>query len=139
MRVQLACLVHRFSVSLPVIVFCCCLLGCGMGQHIRVESMQVGGAVSPDGSIARLTATFAPHDTVYVSVTTTGAGSGTLAVRWKFGGTVIGESQKPVKYSGAASTEFHLQSATGFPPGDYSVEVLFNGQSVGTRPFHVSK
>jgi hypothetical protein len=131
--------VLRFTIYLPVIVFCCCLLGCGLGQHMRVESMQVGGSISPNGSIARLTSTFAPHDTVYVSVDTTGAGSGTIGVRWMFGGTVIGESQKQVQYSGAAATEFHLQSATGFPPGDYSVEVLFNGQSVGTRPFRVSK
>jgi hypothetical protein len=131
--------VHRFTIYLPVIVFCCCLLGCGLGQHMRVESMHDRGSISPNGSIARLTSTFAPHDTVYVSVDTTGAGSGTIGVRWMFGGAVIGESQKQVQYSGAAATEFHLQSATGFPPGDYSVEVLFNGQSVGTRPFRVSK
>ncbi len=130
---------HKFSLYFSLVALSCCLLGCGVGQHIRVESIQVGGAVSPDGSISRQTGTFAPHDTVYVSVNTTGAGSGTLGVRWKFAGTVIGESQKPVEYSGVASTEFHLQSATGFPPGDYSVEVLFNGQSVGTRPFRVSK
>ena len=101
--------------------------------------MQVGDSINPNGSIAHLTGTFAPQDTVYVSVSTTGAGSGTLSVRWKFGGATIGESEKSVTYSGVAATEFHLQSATGFPPGAYSVEVLFNGQSVGSRPFHVSK
>jgi hypothetical protein len=136
--VQSRCPVHRFSLSLLLIV-ACSLLGCGVGQHLRVESIQVGRSINPNGSIASMISTFGPQDTVYVSVNTTGAGSGTLGVRWKFGETVIGESQKPVQYSGVASTEFHLQSATGFPPGDYSVEVLLNGQSVGSRPFHVVK
>jgi hypothetical protein len=131
--------VHRLKIYLPVILFCCSLLGCGLGQHIRVESMQVGDSINPNGSMAHLKGTFGPHDTVYVSVNTTGAGSGTLGVRWKFGETVIGESQKQVEYSGIAATEFHLQSATGFPPGAYSVEVLFNGQPAGSRPFHVAK
>jgi hypothetical protein len=120
--------VHRIRLYLPVILSFW-LLGCGLGQHLRVESIQVGRSINPNGSIA----------SVYVSVNTAGAGSGTLGVRWKFGGTVIGESQKPVEYSGVASTEFHLQSATGFPPGDYSVEVLLKGESVGIRPFHVVK
>jgi hypothetical protein len=130
--------VHRFSLSLLLIV-ACSLLGCGLGQDLRVESIQVGRSINPNGSIASMISTFGPQDTVYVSVNTAGAGSGTLGVRWKFGGTVIGEAQKPVEYSGVASTEFHLQSATGFPAGDYSVEVLLNGQSVGSRPFHVVK
>ena len=60
---------------------------------------------------------------------TTGAGTGTIRVKWTLGSRVLGEPEKQVKYTDAAATEFHLQSADGFPAGDYNVEVFFNGQS----------
>ena len=49
------------------------------------------------------------------------------------------EPKKKVSYKDVAATEFHLQTASALPPGDYSVEVFINGQSVGTRPFKVEK
>ncbi len=52
-------------------------------------------------------------------------------------GRVVGEPKKQVSYRDDAATEFHLQSANGFPPGEYTVEAFFNGQSVGTRNFRV--
>jgi hypothetical protein len=42
-----------------------------------------------------------------------------------------------VSYKGPASTEFHLQNTSGFPPGDYSVEIFLDDKSVGSRPFRV--
>jgi hypothetical protein len=64
----------------------------------------------------------------------TGAGKGVIGVKWKFGDRVVAE---PVDASGQKSTEFHLQNPIGFPPGDYSVEVLIDGVQVGTRNFKV--
>ena len=42
-----------------------------------------------------------------------------------------------MSYRDDSATEFHLQSAGGFPTGDYKVEAFLNGQSVGTRMFRV--
>ena len=127
----------RFSVLLPVMVLFACLAGCGLGQALHVTSLQVGRSLNADGTVASHTASFTPADTVYVSVLTTGAGSGTIGVRWTYSGRVVGEPKKQVSYRDDAATEFHLQSAGGFPPGEYTVEAFLDGQSAGSRTFRV--
>jgi hypothetical protein len=92
-----------------------------------------------DSTVGKFTTSFAPGDTVYVSVVTTGVGSATIGVRWTFAGRVLDEPKKKVSYTDVAATEFHLQTAATLPPGDSTVEVFFDGQSVGTRPFRVAK
>jgi len=74
-----------------------------------------------------------------VSVQTKAAGKGTISVRWKYGSRLIDEPSKPVSFDGPASTEFHLQNSGGFPPGDYSVDVMIDGVQVGTRAFKVDR
>jgi hypothetical protein len=102
-----------------------------------VTSTQLGRSVNADSTVASHTTTFGPRDTIYVSVLTSGVGSGTISVRWLYGSRVVGEPRKQVSYRDSAATEFHLQSAGGFPPGDYSVEAFLDGQSAGTRTFRV--
>jgi hypothetical protein len=128
---------RTFNVSLPALFLLACLAGCGSSQPLRVTSLQLGRSVNADGTIGNFTTSFAPSDTIYVSVVTTGVGSGTLGVRWMFAGRVVGEPKKQVSYRDVAATEFHLQSGSGFPPGEYTVEAFLDGQSVGTRTFRV--
>ena len=109
------------------------IVGCASDLH--VASIQLGRSLNADSSVASHTTSFGPQDTVYVSVLTAGVGSGTVGVRWTYAGRVMGEPKKTVK--GAAATEFHLQSAGGFPLGEYTVEVFLDGQSVGTKTFRV--
>lgn len=104
---------------------------------LELANIQVGRSLNQDRSIASITTTFKPSETVYVSVQTKAAGKGTVGVRWKYGARVIDEPTKPVDYDGPASTEFHLQNSGGFPEGDYSVDVLIDGKQVGTRAFKV--
>lgn len=120
-----------FSASLLLAL----LAGCG--SDLRGTTVQVGRSVNADNTIASHTTTFGPNDTVYVSVGTAGSGSGVLAVRWTYAGRVVGEPTKEISYRGAASTEFHLQNAGGFPPGEYSVEAFLDGQTIGTQIFRV--
>jgi hypothetical protein len=110
--------------------------GCSTGP-LELANIQVGRSLNQDRSIASITTTFKPGETVYVSVQTKAAGKGTIGVRWKYGAQVVDEPTKPVDYDGPASTEFHLQNSGGFPEGDYSVDVLIDGQQVGTRAFKV--
>jgi hypothetical protein len=116
-----------------------CLAGCGSGQPLRVSSIQLGRSVNADHTVSSFTTTFTPDETVYLSVLTTGVGTGTIAVRWTYAGRVIDEPKKEVSYRIDGATEFRLQSAAGFPPGEYTAEVLLNGQSAGTRTFSVQK
>ena len=128
---------RKFNVHVPVVILLFCLVGCGSGESLRVASIQLGRSLNPDSTVASFTTRFAPGETVYVSVATTGVGSGTISVRWMYAGRVIDEPKKQVSYRVPAATEFHLQSPSGFPPGDYTAEIFLNGQSAGTRAFRV--
>ena len=44
-----------------------------------------------------------------------------------------------MSYRDSAATEFHITNSSGFPPGDYSVEILLDGKSVETRNLRVEK
>lgn len=130
---------RKFEVGLTVMILVAGLAGCGSGQPLRVTTIQLGRSLNPDNTVASFTTVFTPTETVYLSAVTTGVGSGTLGVRWMYAGQVIGEPTKQVSSRTDAVTEFHLQSPRGFPPGDYTAEVLLNGQSSGTRTFRVEK
>ena len=128
---------HKFAALLVVVILSACLAGCGSGQTLRVTTIQLGRSLNPDNTVAGFTTRFVPGDTVYLSVGTSGAGSGTIGVRWLYEGRVIDEPKKQVSYRIAAATEFHLQSVPAFPPGGYVAEVFLNGQAVGSRTFRV--
>lgn len=130
---------RAFIICLPLLILIACVPGCGAREDLRVSSIQLGRSVNADRTVAGHTTRFAPGDTVYVSVLTMGAGSGTLSVRWVYAGRVVGEPTKQVSYRDFAATDFELQSAGDFPVGDYSVEVFLDGQSAGTREFRVEK
>ena len=110
--------------------------GCSRGP-LRVSAIQLGRALGIDNSIAVHTTTFKTNETIYVSVLTETTGSGTIVARWTLAGRTVSEQTKNVSYSGAAATEFHLQSADGFPPGQYMVQILVDGKPIGERDFRV--
>lgn len=126
----------KLNAGLTAMFLFVCLIGC-RAQPLRVTSIQLGRSLNADGTVANFTTVFAPGDSIYLSVLTSGAGSATIAVRWMYAGRVIDEPKKQVSYRIEAATEFRLQSAAGFPPGDYSAEIFLNGQSAGTRTFRV--
>jgi hypothetical protein len=113
------------------------LAGCGP-RHLHVSTIQLGRSLNADSTVAEHTTSFKPDDTIFVSVLTSGMGAGTISVRWTYAGRVIAEPKKQVSYTIPAATDFRLQSPAGFPVGEYSVEVFVDGQSVGTRTFHVA-
>ena len=124
---------------LIVLLVACALAGstgCS-NPPLSVASIQLGRSVNEDGSIARATTVFKPTDTIYAAVLTDGAGSGTVKARWLYAGRVVSEPQRDVTYQGSASTEFHIQNTTGFPPGEYTVELFLDGKAVGSRAFRV--
>ena len=110
---------------------------CGPTGPLRVETIQLGRGLNPDNSVSGHTSSFKPLDTMYVSVLTPEKGRGKIAVRWMYEGRVVGEPSKDVVYRGPAATEFHIQNSSGFPPGNYSVEVFLDGASVGKRDYRV--
>jgi hypothetical protein len=126
---------NRLTPGLRLVVALLCVASCG--SNLRVTGIHVGRALNPDHTVANHTTSFAPEDTVYVSVFTSGVGSGTLSVRWTYAGRVLDEPQKKVSYRDVAATDFSLRSVAGFPTGQYTAEVFLDGISAGTRTFRV--
>lgn len=112
-------------------------IACSPTETLQLNTIQLGRSLNPDSSIGEHTTAFRRNDTVYVAVLTTAPGRGTIRVRWTYGGQLIDEPQREVVYRDAAATSFHLVNSGGFPPGNYSVEVFLDGESVGTRNFRV--
>ena len=104
---------------------------------LMVETIQIGRSLNSDNSVATHTTSFRPKDTMYAAVITTDRGAGTLTAKWMFGGRVVSEQTKDVSYNERAATEFRFSAADGFPAGDYTVEILLDGKSVGTRTMRV--
>ena len=127
---------RSLNVRLTTVILCTCVAACG-SRSLQITAIQLGRSLNPDRSVAEFTTIFDPKDTVYLSVLTAGGGSGTISVRWTYGGKVMGEAKKRVANQDVAATEFTFQSAAGFPPGQYTVEIFLDGKSVGTRTFRV--
>src|SRR5262245_61715900 len=130
-----ASMITRKSTSPFILILFACCVACGSGLH--VTSIQLGRSLNSDNTIASHTRTFKPDDTIYLSVTTNGAGSGTLSVRWTYAGHVVDEPKKTVSSRNIAVTEFHLKSGDHFPPGEYAAEVFLDGKPVGKETFKV--
>jgi hypothetical protein len=129
----------RVSFRTALVVIFCVVAACRSNDPLRVTTLQLGRGLNPDNTVNGHTTRFKPTETVYVSVLTDNAGSGTISARWSYAGRVVSEPEKKVSYRGAAATEFHIQNSGGFPAGDYSVEVFLDGTSVGTREFRIEK
>jgi hypothetical protein len=109
---------------------------------LSVASIDLGKSLNPDKTIGERTTAFAPADTIYVSVATTGASSGsTLAARFTYGsdGQVVKEESRQIAPGGAATTEFHIAKPDGWPVGQYQVAISLNGTPAGSKSFEVSK
>lgn len=109
---------------------------------LSVASIDLGKSLNPDKTIGARTTAFAPADTIYVSVVTTGTSSGsTLAARFTYGsdGQLVKEESRQIAPSGTATTEFHIGKPDGWPVGQYQVAISLNGTPAGSKSFEVSK
>ena len=104
---------------------------------IAVSSVTAGSAIGADKKVTAPTDSFAPADTMYVSVDTTGSGTASLSARWTYhkGGKVaeVQQDSMSVDSTGPATHEFHVSKPDGWPTGDYQVEVMLDGQPAGLK------
>ncbi len=109
------------------------------GDALRVTDVNLGSSIDADRVVFAPTSSFAPTDTIYASVETEGTDSGaTLTARWRYeDGQVVDETSQSISPTGSATTEFHISMPNGLPSGDYTVEILLNGESVATESFEV--
>jgi hypothetical protein len=108
---------------------------------IAVTGVTTGSAIGADKKVTVATDSFAPSDTIYLSIDTTGSGTAKLASKWTYrkGGqvAVVQELDATVNPTSPATHEFHVSKPDGWPAGDYAVEVTLDGQPVGSKQFTV--
>ena len=108
---------------------------------VKVTDVDVGRALDADKKISDKTDTFKPTDTIYVSVATEGSSSrAVLVAHWTFkDGQVIKDEDRSIAPKAKTSTEFHIVKPSGWPVGDYKVEVMLDGAPAGSKSFKVAK
>jgi len=104
---------------------------------LRVSTLQLGSRLNGDNTIATHTTRFKPDDRIFAAVLTDQTGSSTITARWTYNGQMVSEEARKVSYKGSAATAFEFKSASGFPVGDYKVEILVDRQSAASRDFRV--
>ena len=106
---------------------------------VKVTALELGNQLGANKRVTDQKTSFAPSDTIYMSVITDGsAQSATLTARWTYqDGQLVNESTQTIAPTGNAATEFHIAKPSGWPAGRYKVEVTLNGNAAGTKEFEV--
>ena len=106
-------------------------------KPLHVATLQLGNRLNGDSTVATHTTRFKPDDRIYAAVLTDNTGTSRIGARWTYNGQMVSEEERRVSYKGAGATAFEFKSASGFPVGDYKVEILVDGQPVSSRDFRV--
>lgn len=106
---------------------------------LLLVSIDLGSAVGADMKVTETKTTFAPTDTIYAAVSTSGsAPSATIAAKWTYqDGQVVNEDSKAIAPTGAAVTTFQISKPDGWPAGSYQVAVSIDGKQAGSQSFQV--
>ena len=95
---------------------------------VSVEAVSLGNAIGPDKKVATPAESFAAKDTIYASVDTAGTGHAKLRALWSFvkgqKTAKVDETTIEFESSGPAVNEFHVMKPSGWPKGDYKVEIF---------------
>ncbi|KZC43017.1 hypothetical protein RHOFW510R12_36360, partial [Rhodanobacter sp. FW510-R12] len=110
----------------------------GAPAAVTVGSMELGSTVDANHKILASGTSFAPKDTIYASVDTTGSGNATLAAKWTTqDGQVVHEDSKSLNAMGPETTAFMISKPDGFPAGNYKVDISLDGKQVASKDFSV--
>jgi hypothetical protein len=108
--------------------------------ELKVSNVMIGKRIGAGNHVTEPTFQFAPADTVYVSVGTTGStGADHLTAAWRSQtGEVLQQSSEPIPAAGQ-NAAFRLSQPKGLKPGTYKVIVFLGDDSVETKVFVVKK
>lgn len=108
---------------------------------VSVGAITLGKAIGADKKVTAAADTFAKNDTIYAAVETAGTGKADLKAKWTFHkgdkAADVSDSTETINATGPAVTSFRVSKATGWPPGDYQVEIMLDGKSAGVKKFTV--
>ena len=108
-----------------------------------VGGVALGNAIGADKRVAAPSETFGAKDTIYASVDTAGTGHVKLRALWSFvkGEKTAKVDETTIEFDSAApaTNEFHVTKPSGWPKGDYKVEIFLNdgATAAATKDFKV--
>jgi hypothetical protein len=110
-------------------------------KEFKVASVMIGKRIGENKMVTEPTFQFAPRDTIYASISTTGARENAeLRAVWRFQtGQTVDSSSQTISPQGDENTEFHVSHPKGWPVGTYNVTIYANGDSVDSKNFAVKK
>ena len=112
----------------------------GTSAAVGFSSVEIGSSVDANNKISTSGTSFAPKDNIYAAVETIGNGHATIAAKWTYqDGQTVHEDSKVLDTMGPQSTVFMISKPSGFPEGNYKVEISLDGQSVASKDFTVKK
>jgi hypothetical protein len=95
---------------------------------VSVGGVTLGNAIGADKRVATPSEAFGPKDTIYASVDTAGSGHAKLRALWSFvkgpKTAKVDETTIEFESSGPAVNEFHVAKPSGWPKGDYKLEIF---------------
>jgi hypothetical protein len=95
---------------------------------VSVSAVTVGNAIGADKRVTTPSDTLGAKDTIYASVETAGTGHGKLRALWSFvkGAKTAKVDETTIEFdaAGPAVNEFHISKPSGWPKGDYQVEIF---------------
>jgi len=110
---------------------------------VSVSGVALGTTLGPDKRVTAATEAFGAKDTIYASVETAGTGHARLRARWSFvkGDKTAKVDETTIEFdsAGPAVNEFHIAKPSGWPKGDYKLEVFLGDAEnpAATRSFKV--
>ena len=106
---------------------------------LEFRELRLGKAVNADKSVTTDVGTFAPGDTLYASVATSGSSASTpIRALWTYqDGQVVSDDTQTISGTGSNLTEFHISKPDGFPAGNYKLEIFIDGRSAMNRSFDI--
>ena len=105
---------------------------------VSFVSVELGSSVDAGNKVLASGTSFAPTDTIYASVDTSGSGNATLSAKWSYqDGQTVHEDSKSITANGPETTAFMISKPSGFPAGNYKVDVSLDGAQVASKDFSV--
>ncbi len=131
----------QIAILLALLALIASTLACGSSAPAGVSNP----VLSTDKAGANTTTTFAPTDTVYLSFDINQVAKGTsFDIKW-YALNVTGQDPNTpfltsnVVYDGSGANKVYANtnSTTGFPVGQYKVEIYMSGTKVAEQQFNI--
>lgn len=105
---------------------------------VTLSMVELGSTVDASNKILASGTSFAPKDTIYASVDTSGNGAATVSAKWTYqDGQTVHEDSKTINAMGPETTAFMISKPGGLPTGNYKVDIALNGNQVASKDFSV--